>query len=109
MLKIDEDRMIGGKEVEQSFRGPPKGGIPWIAFLDAGGKILTTSDAPAPAGNIGCPVTPEEIDWFLGMLRKVRNRITPEQLDRLEASLRKFGEANRPPPRPASRPASRSG
>ena len=102
--------MTKGKEVAEKVRGGAKGGIPWVAFLNGDGKVLTTSDAPAPDGNIGCPVEPKEIDWFMGMLEKVRNRITPEQLDRLEALLRKFGEANRPPPRPArpaSRPASR--
>jgi hypothetical protein len=107
MLKIDEDRMTRGKEVEKSIRGESKGGIPWIAFMDAEGKVLATSDAPPPDGNIGCPATEKEIDWFMGMLRKVRNRITPEQIDRFEAALRKYGESIRPPPRPATRPASR--
>jgi hypothetical protein len=112
LVKIDEDRMTRGKEVEAGVRGPSKGGIPWIAFLDGEGKVLVTSDATPPAGNgnIGCPVTPQEIDWFMGMLRKVRNRITPEQLSSLEAVLRKWGEANAPPPRqaPATRPRAAS-
>lgn len=112
MVKIDEDRMTRGKEVEKSVRGEAKGGIPWIAFMDAEGKILATSDAEPPhgTGNIGCPAEEKEIDWFMVMLRQVRNRMTPEQLDRLEAALRKYGESIRPPPRPArpaTRPASR--
>ena len=92
---IDTDRMIHGKEVEDSMREVKSGGIPWTAFLDSTGKALVTSDAPKEGGklaNIGCPWEPEEIAWFMAMLRKVRNRITPEQLDRLEAVLRKFAE-----------------
>ena len=72
-------------------------GIPWIAFLDANATALATSDGPK--GNIGCPLEPWEIDWFMGMLRKVRNRITPDQLAQLESSLRTFAGL-----KPESRP-----
>ena len=105
MMKIDQDRMVHGKEVAGRVRTGEGGGIPWTAFLDSDGKILVTSDAPTPKGpsNIGCPWEPEEIAWFMSMLRKVRNRITPEQLDRLEVVLKKFAEHA-----PAARPASRT-
>jgi thioredoxin-related protein len=97
MVKIDEDRMTHGKEVEGGIR--PKGsvGIPWIGLMDASGKALATSDGPD--GNIGCPWKPEEIDWFIGMLKKVRNKITPEQLSELETALRKYAA-----PKTESRP-----
>jgi thiol-disulfide isomerase/thioredoxin len=88
MLKIDNERMTHGADVEKRLRTEKSSGIPWIAFLDADGKKLATGDGPK--GNIGCPWEPQEIAWFMGMLRKVRNRMTEEQLVELEAALNKF-------------------
>jgi uncharacterized protein YyaL (SSP411 family) len=84
-LKIDEDRMIGGKELDAKFRKNGEGGIPWIAFLDAQGKVLATSDGPK--GNIGYPAAPHEIAHFTSMLRKTARRIEPAQIEALQKAL----------------------
>ena len=60
--------MKRGKEVADRLRDSQAGGIPWIAILDGEGKKLVTSDGPQ--GNIGYPAKPEEIAWFLEMLKK---------------------------------------
>ena len=85
-LKIDEDRMKGGKDVEQRFRPAMKGGIPWIAFLDATGKVLVDSDGPG--GNTGFPAEPQEVDHFMAMLKKTVKNITAGELAAIEQSLR---------------------
>ena len=45
-LKIDIDRMTGGKDVMKHFRPNESGGIPWFAILDAKGKKLATVRRP---------------------------------------------------------------
>jgi thioredoxin-related protein len=83
-LKIDIDRMTGGKEVMLKIRGAEAGGIPWFAFLDGQGKALATSDGPE--GNVGFPYQPAEVDHFLGMLKQ-STELTPEQLAAIAKAL----------------------
>ena len=68
-IKIDTDRMTGGKEVAERLRGGASGGIPWMVFLDGSGKEIINSDGPN--GNVGHPVTDEEIAHFVRMLEAV--------------------------------------
>jgi thiol-disulfide isomerase/thioredoxin len=90
-LKIDVDRMTHGQDVSQQFRGStPSGGIPWFAFLDAKGKVLTTSDSRK--GNIGYPAEPHEIDHFIGMLKAQTKQLTPEQINQVEKTLKELAK-----------------
>nr|UXE45585.1 thiol:disulfide interchange protein DsbD [uncultured bacterium] len=89
-VKIDEDRMTGGKELDARFRKGASGGIPWIAFLDAKGNVLATSDGPD--GNIGYPAKPDEIAHFANMLAVAR-RIEPEQKEAILKVLKDEGSA----------------
>ncbi len=77
-VRIDVDRMAGGKELAERLRANPQGGIPWCAVLDEDGRVLATSDGPD--GNIGCPVTASEIEHFVAMLRGTARRMRPEGL-----------------------------
>lgn len=77
-VKVDLDRLVGGKAVQGRFPKAGSGGIPWFAFLDAKGEVIVTSDGPN--GNIGYPAKPEEINHFLAMLRKAARRIEPEKI-----------------------------
>lgn len=90
-LKIDVERMKGGKELDARIRGSASGsgGIPWFALLDAEGKVLATSDAPGPSGprNVGFPVEPHEIDHFIDVLKKTARRIGGDDLAALRAAL----------------------
>ncbi len=63
----------GGEEIMAQVGGK-NSGLPYFAFLDARGALIVGSTLP-PEGNrrgsnIGYPVQPEEIDWFMTMLRK---------------------------------------
>jgi hypothetical protein len=63
----------GGEEILARVGGT-KSGLPFFAFLDARGALIVNSTRP-PEGkragaNIGYPVQPQEIDWFMAMLRK---------------------------------------
>jgi thiol-disulfide isomerase/thioredoxin len=88
-LKIDTDRMTGGQEMLDEFKAGQKG-IPWFAFVDRDGKVVTDSDGPE--GNVGYPVKPVEIAHFIGMLRKAATRLTPDQIGRIEAELKAAAE-----------------
>ena len=90
VVTIDRDRFAHGGDVMDRVRTAKDGGIPWMAILDAQGKVLVTSDAPG--GNIGYPAKPEEIDHFMKMLGATAKRLTPDDL----AALRKDLEAAEP-------------
>ncbi|MCX7424273.1 MAG: carboxypeptidase regulatory-like domain-containing protein, partial [Planctomycetia bacterium] len=90
VVTIDRDRFAHGGDVMDRVRTAKEGGIPWMAILDAQGKVLVTSDAPG--GNIGYPAKPEEIDHFMKMLGTTAKRLTPDDL----AALRKDLEAAEP-------------
>ena len=84
-LKIDLARMVKGPEVQKRISPQHSGGIPWFAILDRKGKPLITSDGPR--GNIGYPVSREEISHFLTMIRKTARALTPEQIASIETIM----------------------
>ncbi len=84
-LKIDLARMVKGPEVQKRISPQHSGGIPWFAILDQEGKTLITSDGPR--GNIGYPVSPEEISYFLTMIRKTARTLTPGQIASIETII----------------------
>ena len=85
-LKIDTDRHTNGKAVADRLRVGRDGGIPWILITDSSGKELVTSDGPG--GNVGCPVTKPEVEWFMTMLRKTARNLGEEQLREVEVALK---------------------
>jgi len=90
VVKIDQDRMKGAKEVIQKIRKPGEGaGIPWYAFLNKDGRILITSTKPG-AGNIGFPADPKtEIPYFVHMLKETRSKIADTDIELIAAELAK--------------------
>ena len=84
-VKIDTDRMVGGKEMIDSYPRAKDQGIPWFVFLDADGKEL--ADSIGPKGNIGCPNADDEIDTFLAIVKKVAVVLTADDLAALRTSL----------------------
>jgi thiol-disulfide isomerase/thioredoxin len=71
----------GGEKIEDSLGG--KGvGYPYIVMLDPGGKLIVSSIAPAsfgPAGNIGYPSAPNEVNWFMEMLKKAAPELSAQE------------------------------
>ncbi|GGH01948.1 thioredoxin family protein [Silvibacterium dinghuense] len=79
---VDFESSIGGKGA----------GFPWLVMLDAGGKPIVTSDRPDPKSeggknNIGYPVAPEEVDWFVEMLRRAAPQLNQQDLTSVHAWL----------------------
>ncbi|MDB5353196.1 MAG: thioredoxin domain protein [Planctomycetota bacterium] len=89
-VKIDVDRMIGGKDVEAQYRKNVQGGIPWFAFLDAKGEEI--ANANGPKGNIGYPATAEEIAHFVSMLKKAARKMDAGDIEAIEKALKAEGE-----------------
>lgn len=88
ILKIDQDRMVGGKELLARYR-KQAGGLPWFVFLDRDGKAVVTSDDP-DRGNIGYPGWGGSEPNFRSMLQAVVKRITPAEIDALMKSVKAF-------------------
>lgn len=90
LVKIDQDRMVGGKELASQLREGQGGGIPWVALYNGKGEKMATSSGPK--GNVGCPVDPHEIRQFMNMLRIGAVNLTVKELAALEASLTEHGK-----------------
>lgn len=85
-VKIDQDRMTGGKELLARYNTAKSAGIPWFVFTDPTGKTIITSDGPK--GNIGFPGDKDEIEHFVKMLKAAKKQLTDQEIDRLADSLR---------------------
>lgn len=89
-LKIDVDRMTGGKELLATYPHAANAGIPWMVVLDPAGKSIITSESTR--GNVGYPVEPHEIEHFVKMLETATRRTTPEQIEHVERALKEAAE-----------------
>jgi uncharacterized protein YyaL (SSP411 family) len=85
-VKLDLARMTGADEILKKYNAEQSGGIPWFVFLDAKGNAIATSHGPK--GNIGYPATPEEIEHFIGMLKKAARKLEPVQIEAVEEALK---------------------
>ncbi len=84
-LKIDTDRMIGGRDMFEKYC-PKNSGIPWYAMLDAEGRAIVTSDPGT--GNVGFPTEEAGYAHLRVMLQKAARRLTPAEIDTLIASVK---------------------
>ena len=87
----------GGEDLATKFGGGnAKGrtaGVPFLVFLDTIGEPIVTSYRPvegSPRGNnIGYPAKPEDIDWFMVMLKKAVPSMTADELRTIDEWLRR--------------------
>lgn len=86
MVKIDNERMTHGADVEKRFRKNAAGGIPWTAMISANGEVLAVSE-DEKGENIGHPWEPAEIGVFMHMVKKTAKKMTAEQMTTLESML----------------------
>ena len=84
-VKLDVDRMTGGKELAGKHGGENQG-LPFVVVLDPKGTKL--ADSAGPKGNVGFPVEPHEIAHFMKIIRDTAKTLTPEQLALLEKGLK---------------------
>jgi thioredoxin-related protein len=82
----------GAEELLKSFGGESDG-VPFLVFLDAQGKLLINSNRPVQGKsngeNVGYPVLPEEIDWFMTMLHNSLPSLSQADSQHIESWLRK--------------------
>ncbi|HEV2134049.1 MAG TPA: thioredoxin family protein [Terracidiphilus sp.] len=78
---VDFENSIGGKDA----------GWPFLVILNSGGKPIVDSYRPDPKSktgdNIGYPVLPQEVDWFVEMLRRGAPSLSQNELASVHAWL----------------------
>ncbi len=105
-VKVDIDRMTGGKELYNKLlaaAGAKESGIPWFVFEGKDGKLLAHSDGKD--GTIGFPYQPDEVAGFVEMLQAARVNLTDADIAALRKSLddnREQTEAQKQAARPAA-------
>ena len=81
----------GGADLMTSLKGTNQG-IPFYAFVDKSGKMIENSrrktDADKEGANVGHPMAPEEIAWFMDMLKKGAPKMTTAERTTLETWLK---------------------
>jgi hypothetical protein len=81
----------GGADLMNALKGE-KAGLPFFAFVGADGKMIENSKAKKtkddPGQNVGHPVAPEEIVWFMEMLKKGAPKMTEAERTALETWLK---------------------
>jgi thiol-disulfide isomerase/thioredoxin len=79
----------GGQKLQASLGGK-EAGFPYLAVLDAKGNLIADSQRPAASahpGNIGYPDAPDEIDWFMLMLKKAAPSLSPQDVTTIRTWL----------------------
>jgi hypothetical protein len=74
----------GAEKVLAELGGPS--GLPYSAFLDSEGALIVNSKREGQ--NIGYPAHPEEIDWFVHMMKAAAPRMEEKDLKTIESALR---------------------
>ncbi|MBI3857122.1 MAG: hypothetical protein HY293_15665 [Planctomycetes bacterium] len=82
---MDTAKTPGGRDLLQKYPKARNEGVPWFVIQDGEGAEL--ADSNGPKGNIGCPNTDEEIEVFIGILKKVCPALKEEDLTTLKKSL----------------------
>lgn len=85
----------GGDELlmKLAAKAPHTSGVPFLIFLDPSGNPIVNSDRPLPGeavgDNIGYPVSPEEIGWFMEMLKRGAPAMPKAEAQQIESWLKK--------------------
>jgi thiol-disulfide isomerase/thioredoxin len=81
-----------GGELEMAKLAGGDQGVPYFAMLDETGEWITDSKMPAgdgPPENLGYPSGPDEIDWFVHMVKKAAPDMAAEDVKTLRDLLEK--------------------
>ncbi len=79
----------GADSLLKQLGGPA--GLPYFAFLDAQGAIIVNSKQDGQ--NIGYPAQPNEIEWFIQMMKKAAPGISADDVKTIETVLRSFKQS----------------
>jgi thioredoxin-related protein len=82
----------GAENLVADFGGESNG-VPFLVFLNERGELIVNSNRPVkgkPKGeNVGYPDLPEEIDWFMSMLKTTLPSLPTDEARVIEIWLRK--------------------
>jgi thiol:disulfide interchange protein len=76
----------GADALLQKLGGPA--GLPYFAFLDPQGGLIVNSKHEGQ--NIGYPGEPQEIDWFVQMMKMATPQMSADDLKTIETALKSF-------------------
>ena len=68
--------------------GGEKSGLPFFVFLDATGKKVADSNVMPKNQNIGYPGAPEEIEAFMGLLKRAAPKMSPADAETINVYLK---------------------
>jgi hypothetical protein len=88
MLGNDANTNPGAAEYDKKY-GPTKG-VPYHAFIMPDGREIVDSKENGDGGNIGYPAAPNEIAWFMAMVKKAAPKMTAEEAKVIETKLKNF-------------------
>ena len=82
----------GGADLMKSLKGE-RAGLPFFAFVDPKGKVIANAlqmkrEGSDTLGNIGHPVTPDEVTNFMKILKKAAPKMSKAEAKVLEDWLR---------------------
>lgn len=92
--KVAELENPGGRATMKKYGGE-KSGLPFYVFLDAKGNKIADSNVMPGNTNIGYPGAPEEINSFIGIIKKAAKNLSPENIE----SIKKYLTDNAPKPK----------
>ena len=82
----------GGENVLGKLGGK-NSGLPFFAFTDAKGDLIVNSKRPSggniEGSNIGHPFAPEEVEFFMTMLKKAAPKMETSERKTIEAWLQR--------------------
>jgi len=85
VVKIDIDKMQGGREIYRKYCAKP-GGIPWIAVIGADGELKGSFE--------GYPLHAEHLESFMGLLTANRTKLTDDQIGSIKEILKSASPAS---------------
>ena len=88
MLGEDAHTTPGATSYEKKY-GPAQG-VPYHAFIRPDGNEIVDSKENGDGGNIGYPFAPNEVAWFMKMIKKAAPEITDADFRTIEAKLKAF-------------------
>jgi hypothetical protein len=78
----------GANTFLEEYGGKDKG-APFLAFVNSDRKLVANS-LDGGGSNIGYPAEPQEIDWFMQMLKKSAPQMTHAEREVIEKKLRSY-------------------
>jgi hypothetical protein len=80
----------GGVQLRTALGAQPEPGFPWLVITDENGKSLVNSYRNGDiSGNVGYPAAPEEIDWYIEMLKRAAPALSADDLAAIRTWLKK--------------------